>query len=569
MQYAELVDVFDRLIATQANLEKTSILAGTFEEADTEDLGIIARFCRGKIFPSWDDREIGMSSSLAKDAIAKNTGASEDEIDDMWRETGDLGDAAEELSSQNSQGLGQFDPDFSSELTIHDVMETFEEIEQASGEGSVDAKVSGLAKMLSKASPREAKYLVRLAVGAMRLGVGEGTVRDALAEAFLPEMDDQEAKDLIEHAYDVTNDYGLVARTAREDGPDGLGELEMELGRPIKVMLAQKAESMEDAFEDVADEDGRVGMEYKYDGMRTQIHKNADDITVFTRRLEDVTEQFPDLVAAVEDHIEADSCIIEGEAVAYDPEDGSLIPFQQLSRRIKRKYDIEEMVEEIPVVLYLFDITHLDGQTLLQDPLRDRLAKLDSILEAEEQVIERAAYMETDDLEEANEFYQAALSEGHEGLMLKNLDAGYKPGSRVGYMVKLKPIMETLDLVINRAKWSEGRKSDWLGRLFLACRDGDELKEIGRMSTGFTDEELADLTERLEELIIEEDGREVDLRPEVVVEVAYEEIQESPKYSSGFALRFPRFIQVREDLDRDDVDGIEKVRRLYEDQADT
>ncbi|MDY6771581.1 MAG: ATP-dependent DNA ligase [Candidatus Nanohaloarchaea archaeon] len=570
MKYSALVEVFNRLNATQANLEKTDILAEALSDASTEDLPLITRFCRGKIFASWDDREIGMSSSLAKEAISKTTGASDDDIDDAWRETGDLGDAAASLMEQSRQDLSQFVQDESADLTVQEIYDTFETIEQAEGEGSVDRKVSELASLLNRADPDEARYIVRLAVGAMRLGVGEGTVRDALAKAFIPEIDPDEAEAMVEHAYDVTNDFGLVARALKEDGEEGLNDLELELFRPIKVMLAQKSESMEEGFEDVADEDGVAALEAKYDGMRTQIHKQGDEIRVFTRRLEDVTKQFPDLVQAVEEHIDADECIIEGEAVAYDPDDHSQVPFQTMSKRIKRKYDIEQMVEEIPVVLHLFDITYLDGEGLLDEPLRDRLSRLDSILDPEDWVIDRAEHLETDDLDRANDFYQRILSQGHEGIMLKNLDAAYKPGSRVGYMVKLKPIMETLDLVAVRAKWSEGRKSDWLGRLFLACRDEDgELLEVGRMSTGFTDEELADLTERLEDLIIEEDGREVTLQPEVVIEVAYEEIQESPKYGSGYALRFPRFIQVREDLSVEEADSLAKVESLYRDQADT
>ena len=568
MEYAALVDVFDDLVSTQSNLEKTAILAEAFETADHDSLGIMARFCQGRIFPSWDTRELGMSSSLVKEAIKKDTGVSEDRIDATWRETGDLGDTAATLAQESTQGLGQFDPDYSSSLSVQDVMDQFEAIQQASGDGSVDQKVTKLANLLTKASPEEAKYLVRLAIGAMRLGVGEGTVRDALAQAFLEELDEDEAVDLVEHAYDVTNDFGLVAETVAEEGQDGLEDLEIELFRPIKVMLAQKIEGMEEGFEDLADEQGEVALETKYDGMRTQIHKDGDDIRVFTRRLEDVTEQFPDIVAAVRDCIDADQCIIEGEAVAYDPEDHSMVAFQKLSKRIKRKYDIEAMQEKIPVVTYLFDITYLDGETLIDDPLRDRLDALASILTPSEWQMERAAYCQTDDPEEANQFYQQALSAGHEGVMMKNLDAGYKPGSRVGYMVKLKPIMETLDLVVVRAKWSEGRKSDWLGRLFLACRDEEtgDFREIGRMSTGYTDEQLAELTEQLEPLITEEDGREVQLQPEVILEVAYEEIQESPTYGSGFALRFPRFIQVRDDLSLSDVDGLSKVRNLFESQ---
>lgn len=586
MKYARLVELFEDLEGTQSTLEKTDILAEALQECSDDELDAVVRFCRGKVFASWEEGDLGVSSSLTKQAIAKVSGVGEDGIEDAWRETGDLGDAAQQVLGSSSQGMSAF-MDMGGDLGVTEVYDAFRSIAAQEGEGSERAKVDALSELLQQASPDEARYIVRLAVGAMRLGVGEGIVRDAIADAFLADVEPAEQADdegadgededgaperaveAVQSAFNVTNDFGLVARTARSEGMDGLGELEMELGRPINAMLAQKTESLDDAFESCADEDGRLVVEYKYDGMRTQIHKDGDDVTVFTRRLEDVSEQFPDVVEAVREHVTAEQCVLEGEAVAYDPETGDLVAFQELSRRIKRKYDIDEMVEEIPVVLHLFDVTYLDGETLVDLPLRERWDRLTGIVEPEEQVIDLVDHIETSSKEEASDFYQGALAAGHEGAMLKNLDAEYNPGSRVGYMVKLKPIMETLDLVVVKAEWSEGRKSDWLGRLFLACRDEDtgEFRTIGRMSTGYTDEQLAELTERLEPLIQQEDGREVTLQPEVVLEVAYEEIQESPTYGSGYALRFPRFIQVREDIDLEGVDTLEKVESLYDQQG--
>ncbi|MDY6774414.1 MAG: ATP-dependent DNA ligase, partial [Candidatus Nanohaloarchaea archaeon] len=342
----------------------------------------------------------------------------------------------------------------------------------------------------------------------------------------------------------------------------GLGGMEMELFRPVKVMLAQKVESMEDGFDTVGDEDCEAALEYKYDGFRVQIHKKGEEVKVFSRRLEDVTEQFPDIVKAVKESI------IEGERVAYDPEDNSMVPFQKLSKRIKRKYDIQEMVEKIPVTVYLFDTIQMEGEVMIDEPQRERWKELKETVEEEDWDLELAHHIETSDLEEARKFYQKALNQGQEGIMLKNLDARYKPGSRVGYMVKLKPVMETLDLVIVEADWGEGRRSDWLGSYLLACREEEtgDLKTVGKMATGFTDEQLEEMTQRLEPLVVESEGRHVELKPEVVVEVAYEEIQESPKYESGYALRFPRLVQVREDMDPEEANELGKVENLYESQ---
>lgn len=633
MDYSRLVECYRDLEATQSTDEKSDILADLFGSADPSELDILGHLAMGRAFPAWNDLDMGIGSKLMVKAISRATGRSEDQVEDEWRETGDLGDTVERMVEGKTQATLA-----DRELDIASIQENLERIAAMEGAGSEDKKISRIAELITFASPEEAKYLVRTVIEDLRVGVGEGLVRDGIVKAFFATIvgpdefpsfleedgrsvaiseqvrDDiadyglfdrfQEENDvefidpaelgledlwtedgyslvvleddrgweerlenLVQHGYDVTTDLGTVARTAREEGVRGLQQLEMELFRPVKVMLAYKAESMEQGFEKVADEDGLVALEKKYDGMRIQVHKNGEDVEVFTRRLEDVTEQFPDVVRAVKNGITAEECIIEGELVAYDPDDGSLVPFQELSKRIKRKYRIQEMVEEIPVTLHLFDILY-NGQVLIERSLRERWAALQDVVEEVPQELELADHLETADIEEARRFYQEALNEGQEGVMLKNLEARYRPGSRVGYMMKLKPVMETLDLVIVEADWGEGRRSNWLGSFTLACRDPEtgELETVGKMATGFTDEQLEEMTERLEDRIVEEDGRHVTLKPEVVVEVAYEEIQKSPQYSSGHALRFPRLVQVREDLDIDDVDELGKVERIYSQQ---
>jgi DNA ligase-1 len=254
--------------------------------------------------------------------------------------------------------------------------------------------------------------------------------------------------------------------------------------------------------------------------------------------------------------------------VAYDPDTGDPLPFQRLSERIKRVYEVERMTEAVPVGVHCFDLLSLDGEAYLDRPLRERIAALDGILEPIPGDFQRVEHRRTSDPERAEAFYEAALDASQEGVMVKNLAADYQPGRRVGYMMKCKRTMEPLDLTVVRAKWSEGRRSDNLGRLYLGCRDPETgaFREVGRLSTGFTDDELAAMTARLEPQIREQDGREVDLEPSEVIEVAYEEIQASPAYASGYALRFPRFEGFRDDLDLTDVDTCERVAALYEDQ---
>ncbi|MCD6522517.1 MAG: ATP-dependent DNA ligase [Candidatus Diapherotrites archaeon] len=296
-----------------------------------------------------------------------------------------------------------------------------------------------------------------------------------------------------------------------------------------------------------------------------QVHIQNDKITLFTRRLENVTKQFPDVVEAVKEAVKCENAIIEGEAVAVDEHEHPL-PFQNLSRRIKRKYGIDEMVKKIPCVLYLFDCMYLNNESYIDAPFKNRRATLKKILKETPGKIYLSKALITSDEKEAEAFYKEALEKGHEGVMIKNLDAEYKPGSRVGYMYKLKPISETLDLVIVGAYWGEGRRANWLGSFVLACRDPDtnEFLEIGKMATGLTDEQLQYLTDILKNDMLEQKGKFVKLRPALVVEVGYQEIQKSPTYSSGYALRFPRLIRIREDRSPDECDTIDRVDSLYE-----
>ena len=559
MEYADAVAVYRELDATDADLEKIETLAEALEATDDDDLGPLVGTIRGKVFEPWVDADLGVSSSLTAEAIETATGVSAEEIESVWRESGDLGDAAAwAVDHATQQSL------FSEPLTLKRVHDDLRELADYEGAGSQDRRVDEVAGLLSDADPEEARYLVRTALGHMRLGVGDGTTREAIAAAFLDGGD--EAAAAVERAHQVTNDLRLVARTARDEGRAGLDDLGVELFRPVQMMLAKKAEGLEDGVESVADDPESVRAEYKYDGARVQVHVDGDRVEVYTRRLETVTEQFPDVVAAVREHVTAERCLLDGELVGYD-DAGEPVPFQDFSRRIKRKYDVEELVEEIPVVLHLFDALSHEGESLFDRSLSSRLSHLEDAFTPAEDAVERATGHRFEDLASMRSFYQSALDAGHEGVMLKNLEATYQPGNRVGYVMKAKPVMEPLDLVVTRAQWSEGRRSDYLGRLFLGCRDPDGgFAEVGRLSTGYTDEELAALTDRLTDHAVAEDGRMVDVDPAVVLEVEYEEIQASPEYSSGYALRFPRFLDVREDLAPADADSLERVERLYERQ---
>ena len=572
MEYTLLVEVYDDLAATDSTTEKRDVLAAAFADAG-ELLSRLVTLVRGRLSPAYDRTELGVSSSLTLDAVCRATGARESAVRDRWKETGDLGDAAAwAVANASQQTL------VSSTLTVQRVHDTLRELATYEGPGSQDRKVDALAGLLADADANEARYVVRTALGHLRIGVGEGTIRDAIAYAFLDGS--EAAVAAVERAFQVTTDFRAVAATARDEGRAGLEALDVELFRPVQAMLAEKADSLPTAVTDAAS-DGRAVCEYKYDGVRVQIHVEGDDVRLFTRRLEDVTAQFPDVVRAVDRGVGADRAVLDGELVGYTPDTVATdartpVAFQRLSQRIKRESDVESMARDVPVVVHLFDCL-ADDETLLASPLSDRIDRLDAAFDpvdpdpdAATAGLERArsTRVTTDDLAPAETLYRDALDAGHEGLMVKNPDAAYQPGRRVGRLLKLKPTMEPLDLVVTRATYSEGRRSEWLGRLYLGCYEPSSggFREVGRLSTGYTDEELAALTDRLEALVTARDGRDVELRPEVVLEVEYEEIQESSAYDSGYALRFPRFLGVREDAAPTDADTLERVEALYDTQ---
>ncbi len=560
MEYAALVETYRALAGTDSTLEKTALLAELFADANETHLPLLVTLCRGTAFPARESAELGISSNLTREAISKATGIGEEEIEDRWRETGDLGDAAAwAVSERTQQAL------VPTTLDVETVHATLAEIAGYEGEGSQGRRIDAVSRLLSDAEPEEARYLVRTVLGHLRVGVGSGTVRDALAEAFL---DGGEAdREAVERAYQLTNDYRIVAETARDRGVEGLRAVSIELFRPIELMLAEKSEGIAEAIRDVAEPDEDVLWEYKYDGIRVQVHKRGEEVRVFTRRLEEVTEAFPELASAVREAVSAESALLDAELVGYDRERGRPVAFQQLSRRVRRKYDVEELSETIPTTLHVFDLPFVEGASLLDEPLSERLSRLDPLLTKREG-IEHAERLRSRAEDRVREFYEAALAAGHEGVMAKNAGAAYQPGRRVGHVVKVKPAMEPLDLVVTRAQWSEGRRSDYLGRLFLGCHDpeADDFPEVGRLSTGYTDEELAELTALLEPLVTGTEGRRVSLRPELVLEIEYEEIQDSPEYGSGYALRFPRFLRRRDDLAPADADTLSRVEELYDDQ---
>jgi len=545
MEFAAFADRAAEMEAEPADLETVTLVAELFAETGDE-LDTVARFVQGRVFPAHDGTKLDIGPSLCYAALAKaaGTNVSVADIEDRLAEVGEIGAVAETLDLGGQQGLSAFGAGGGDTLTVSEVDDQLRSLAAAEGSGSTDTKLDTLFGLFNRADDLEARFLARLVLGEMRIGVGEGTVRDAIADGF------EVPVEAVERAIQVSNDCGLVAETAREDGKAGLEDVHLQVGRPVKAMLAQAGTAV-----DALDEWERAAVETKFDGARVQVHHDGETTRLFSRNLEDVTDSLPEVVESVDQQLDVPA-ILDGEVVAVD-EVGEPLPFQEVLRRFRRKHDVAATRESVAVELHAFDCLHANGDDLLDTSLVERHDRLCGLLSTgvSELVL-------TDDADAIAEFEAEALDDGHEGIMLKNPDSSYTPGNRGKNWLKRKPDVETLDLVVTGAEWGEGRRANLLGTFLLSARTPDGYETLGKVATGITDEELAALHDRLEPYVRSESGTEVDIEPAVVFEVGYEEIQHSPTYSSGYALRFPRFVGVREDKSPDDADSLERVERL-------
>ncbi|NOZ80958.1 MAG: ATP-dependent DNA ligase [DPANN group archaeon] len=603
MRYKDLVLVYEHVRSTTKRLEKTAEIASLLRETPAEDMVKIMLLLKGELYPQWDRRELGVAARQVLKALSLSYGIPIQRIEKDWSRIGDLGSVAEKLSARKTQATL-----FSRSLTIEDVFSTLRKLAQMEGKGTVDRKTALLGRLLTSATPIEAKYIIRTVLEELRVGIGEGTLRDAIAWAFFPRikgindqgegkgqvqltsleelqrhLDDRDMllvfkeetmareayKQLVskvQRALNIMTDPSLVAELAATKGWRCLDKVTFRIMRPLKVMLAQKVKDEEEGLK-------RVGrpciVEYKYDGFRMQIHRDREDIRLFTRRLEEVTAQFPEVIEAVRTHTPAEQFILDAEAVGMDPKTQTYLPFQHVSQRIKRKYRIEELALRLPVEVNVFDILTYQGKSLIERPFKERRKLIERLVDGEQGKIRLSASKVVSTPEEARTFYEKSLEAGNEGIMFKNLDAPYSPGSRVGSMVKLKPVMDTLDLVIIGAEWGEGKRATWLTSFSVACRDEEgNLLGIGKVGTGIKELEsegatFQQMTDLLRPSIIEQKGREVIVKPKVVVELSFEEIQKSTSYSSGYALRFPRLRNLREDRSVEDIADLATVEDLY------
>ncbi len=553
MLFKELVDVFEKLRKTSSRLEKTAIIADFIKGVPADDLPVIVAFLTGRVFPLWDERKIGIASQTIIKIISTITYNPENKVVESYKNTGHLGVTAEEMFQKRKQTMF-FEAD---EITIRNVFDTFAEIARLTGAGSATKKQKVLIGLLHRATPREAEYIVSLAMEYVLSGAKEGVMEEAIARAFDVPVE------LVRRSNMLTSDLGETAKVAMASGEPGLKAINIRPMRPVRPMLAQNVASIQEALDVMG---GRADFETKYDGARLQVHKLGDEVRLYSRRLENLTDALPEIVDYVRQSVKADSAILDSECIATDPKTGRPVPFQNILTRLRRIYNVEEKKKLFPLFLRPFDILFLNGESEIDKPFIERRRILETAVVPLDETLKPALALFTDDVKAAQGLFKESLDSGNEGLMAKDLNATYTPGVRGKKMVKIKEVLDTLDLAIVSSEWGHGRKAGWLTSFEVAALDEntDQYVVLGRVASGFSDEQLQEMTERLKPLITAEHGRIVDVKPDVIVEVKFQEIQKSPIYSSGYALRFPRLVRVRDDLSPEEVNSFGRVMNIYD-----
>ena len=551
MKYQELVDVYSALEATTKRLEKTDIISDYLKKLDADTIGKVALLLRGGVFPAWSSEEIGIGSKLVERAVAEAVGTTQANVEDAVRDEGDIGLACIKLYAKKSQMTF-----FSQPLTINFVFDSLQKLSKISGSRSTNRKISIILELLSQASATEAKYLTRTITEELRIGVGDGIIRDAIAQAF--DID----KKVVERAQMLTNDFSVVARTALLEGAGGLAKLNLTPGTPVKPMLAQ----LSPPVAEIIPEMGTAICETKYDGIRLQVHRNGNEIKIFTRRLENITSALPEIVKLFDENLPHDDYIVEGEVIAT--RDGKPLPFQNILHRVRRKYNVEEAMENVPLKLYLFDLLYYK-EPMIDEPLMVRRETLEEIVDTNDDGMNLSTMIvgTPDNIDEIEELFNSSIAAHHEGIMIKNASEPYIPGIRGKKMLKYKAEPETLDMIVVGGTYGIGKRGDFVGSYLVALRDeNDEFKTVAYAATGLDDATLEYLTGKMKELEISTKGREIVVEPKIVLEIAFSEIVESPEYETGYSIRFPVVKNIRKDKGPGDVDTVERLLSMYDTQ---
>jgi DNA ligase-1 len=580
LKYSIIAEAYERIEATTKRLEMTDLLVDLLKATPKEIIDKVAYLTQGQIYPDFMGIEIGVAERLAIQALTRTSGARESEIEEDLKKTGDIGETAQNFIAKKKQVTF-----FQQPLTVQRVYEVLDKMAKTSGSGAVDLKLSLLAGLLAAATPEEAKYIMRTVTGNLRLGIADMTVLDALAIAY---GGSKEAREHVERAYNICSDLGRVAKTIAEKGLEEIKEFQVSINEPIRPMLAERLPSSEEILEKLG---GKCAAEYKYDGERLQAHKQGNNVTLYSRRLENISRQYPDAIELFKNNVKAKEAILECECVAVDLDTGEMRPFQELMHR-RRKYEIQKAIQEYPVSLFMFEALYIDGNDLTLKPYSTRRKALEKTIKQNDRV-KLANSIIANNTAELEKFFQEAIENGCEGLVCKSIakDSVYQAGARGWLWIKYKrdyksEMTDTVDLAIVGAFHGRGKRAGTYGALLLAAYnpDNDTFETVTKCGTGFTDEDLSKLPKMMQKHIVPYKHARVNsmleadvwFEPAVTIEILGAEITLSPIHTcamnsirkgSGLAIRFPRFTgNYRIDKSAEDATITTEIQEMYNSQ---
>lgn len=578
MSFEQLAIYFKKLDETSSRLSLIDILSDLFSEASGENIDKIIYLLQGRVAPFYEPVEIGMADKTVAQAMAQAYSVDREQVLRLYQKLGDMGEEAQKLSASNVKQ--------NKRVSVVEVFSVLKEIAQTKGEGTVEKRVNLFCGLLDKLDSLSSKYLVRITLGKLRLGIGDPTIIDGLSKA---KLGDRKGRKILEDAYNRTSDLGLIAKALFKSGLHDVEDLKIEVGRPIRSELAERLPTPQKVIEKM----GEVDAQYKYDGFRCQIHKNGNEIHIFSRNLEDMSHMFPELIEAAKTQIKAKTAILDSEAMAYNPASDEFLPFQETTKR-RRKYNVSEMAEQLPLKAFIFDLLYKNGESLLDNQLKDRLKLLKETVLGEGNLIV-SKHDVIRDPKELQLMLDDALSKGLEGLVVKRLDSLYEAGGRNFNWVKLKrhssgELRDTIDTVILGYIAGRGKRAEFgAGALLVGVydQDKDEFVTVSKIGTGLTDEEWKEIHKRADKIAVNHKPVRVNaileptqwIRPEIVIEVLADEITRSPIHTAGavingtvkepgYALRFPRLVSFR-DLDKkpEDATTVKELIEMYNQQG--
>lgn len=580
MNYAVIADAYEKIEVTSKRLEMTDLLVDLLKKTPKNIINKVVYLTQGKIYPDFIGLELGVAEKLAMKALARASGRTQNEIENYLHNSGDIGITAEKILSRKKQSTF-----FQKTLTVQRVYGTLDKMAKTTGSGAVSSKLGFLAGILADASPKEAKYIMRTVTGNLRLGIADMTVLDALAIAY---GGGKGARELVERAYNISSDLGRVASVVAKEGLEGIKKFKVVVFEPIRPMLAERLSSPEEILEKLG---GKCVAEYKYDGERVQAHKKGKEVVLYSRRLENISSQYPDAVELIKANVKAEEAILEAECVAFDVESGELLPFQDLMHR-RRKYGIKEAMQQYPVSLFMFDALYANSNDLTVKAYLQRRKTLEEIIQENDR-LKSARQIKTSSVKELEDFFEEAIADGCEGLICKSIgrDSTYQAGARGWLWIKYKrdyksEMTDTVDLVTIGAFYGRGRRAGTYGALLLATynKESDTFETVTKCGTGFTDEDLKNLPEILSRHLIPRKHSRVNSKleadvwfePKLVLEVLGSEITLSPihvcalnslREGSGLAIRFPRFTgNYRKDKAAEDATTSFEIVNMYRNQ---